>query len=108
LKVAIKDNLLKMLSKGRDDAMLRFGIGSALFTENEFAQAVEHLEACLAHDETYTAAYKLLGKSYFKLGQQEDAKRTFDRGLPIAQAQGDKQTVKEITVFLKKINKEAP
>ena len=98
-------NLEKMLAGGRDDAMLRFGLGSAYFNEADYEQAALHLERCLAQDEDYSAAYKLLGKAYFKLGDMEKASSVFERGLPIAQGQGDKQTEKEINVFLKKAHK---
>jgi uncharacterized protein HemY len=62
--MAMVDNLEKMLAKGRDDAMLRFGLGSAYFNDGKFSLAVTHLEACIAQDDSYSAAYKLLGKAY--------------------------------------------
>lgn len=98
-------NLERMLAKGRDDAMLRFGLGSGYFSEADFEKAAVHLEQCILQDATYTAAYKLLGKAYFKLGNFGRAEEVFELGLPIAQAEGDKQTVKEISVFLKKMGK---
>lgn len=99
------ENLEGMLAQGRDDAMLRFGLGSAYFNQNDFAQAVEHLAACIVHDENYAAAYKLLGKAHFQLKQYQDAKQVLTRGLPVASDKGDKQSLKEITVFLKKTEK---
>jgi tetratricopeptide (TPR) repeat protein len=99
------EKLEKMLASGRDDAMLRFGLGSALFNEDRFEESVPHLDACIAHDENYSAAYKLLGKALFHLEEFERASEVFERGLSIAESRGDKQTVKEITVFQKKINK---
>ena len=98
-------NLERMLARGRDDAMLRFGLGSAYFNEADYETAAEHLETCIAQDAAYTAAYKLLGKAHFKLGNSERAKQVFEQGLPIAHEKGDKQTEKEISVFLKKLNK---
>ena len=95
-------NLEKMLAGGRDDAMLRFGLGSAYFNQADYERAVMHLKHCLVQDENYSAAYKLLGKAYYKLGEMENAKAVFEKGLPIARGQRDKQTEKEINVFLKK------
>ncbi len=103
--MSMTDRLEKMLAAGRDDAMLRFGLGSAYFNDNNFERAVPHLSACIDQDESYSAAYKLLGKALLKLGKNEEAKEVFERGLPIAQSKGDKQTEKEITVFLKKASK---
>lgn len=85
--------------------MLRFGLGSAYFNQKEFARAIPHLKACISHDEDYTAAYKLLGKALFKLGETEQARTVFETGLPIAADKGDKQTEREILAFLNKIDK---
>ena len=101
------DNLEKMLASGHDDAMLRFGLGSAYFNEGDYLQAIHHLELCLNHDETYSAAYKLLGKAYYKHGDFENSIGVFVRGLPIAEAAGDKQSQKEMKVFLGKAKKES-
>ncbi len=104
--MAMIDNLEKMLAKGRDDAMLRFGLGSAYFNEKQFDKAIEHLSACLKHDETYSAAYKLLGKAFYQQERYSDAVDIFERGLPVAQTSGDKQSQKEIEVFLAKAEKQ--
>ncbi|MBL6689141.1 MAG: tetratricopeptide repeat protein [Pseudomonadales bacterium] len=96
------DNLEKMLAGGRDDAMLRFGLGSAYFNEKRYEDAIRHLQACLKHDEGYTAAYKLLGKAFFQQDQLQEAIEVLEKGLPIATGGGDKQSQKEIEVFLNK------
>ena len=103
--MSITDNLEKMLAAGRDDAMLRFGLGSAYFNRKEFDNAVPHLRACIAHDAGYSAAYKLLGKALFKIGKHEDAKTVFTAGLPVAVDKGDKQTEREMLAFLRKLDK---
>ena len=100
------ENLEKMLAKGRDDSMLRFGLGSAYYNDGKLSLAVTHLEACLAQDDSYSAAYKLLGKAYMKQGDLTKAIGTFEAGMPIAEAQGDKQSRKEMQVFLGKAHKE--
>ena len=96
------DNLEKMLASGRDDAMLRVGLGSAYFNSGDFERVVHHLEQCIEQDETYSAAYKFLGKALFKLGRKQEAHDVFARGLDVALAAGDKQTEREVRVFLKK------
>ena len=102
---SLKENLEKMLADGRDDAMLRFGLGSAYFNEKNFARAIPHLEICIKHDAKYSAAYKLLGKALFKVGKDEESRRVFEAGLPIAIDKADKQTEREILAFLKKLDK---
>ncbi len=98
------DNLEKLLAGGRDDALLRFGLGSACFNQKDYARAAEHLARCIVQDETSSAACNLLGKAYLKLAEPEKARQVFMTGLARARAAGDKQIEKEITVFLKKMN----
>jgi Tfp pilus assembly protein PilF len=100
------ENLEKILAKGRDDAMLRFGLGSAYFNDGKYSLAVTHLEVCIAQDDRYSAAYKLLGKAYLKQGEPAKAITTFEVGMPIAEGQGDKQSRKEMQVFLGRAYKE--
>lgn len=104
--MSITENLEKLLVSGRDDAMLRFGLGSAYFNDKNFTDAVPHLRACLGHDKNYSAAYKLLGKALIKIGDKAQAKAVFETGLPIAVEKGDKQTEREILAFLKKLGKQ--
>lgn len=97
------DNLEKMLASGNDSAMLRFGIGSAYFNNKQYQQAVPHLQKCIEMDSSYSAAYKLLGKAQIKLGMDEQARTILQTGLKQATQRGDKQTEREIQVFLKKL-----
>lgn len=102
--MSITENLEKLLAGGKDDAMLRFGLGSAYFNEKDYEKAIPHLQACLTHDPEYTAAFKLLGKALFKTGNNAEARTVFETGLPVAIEKGDKQTEKEMSVFLKKLS----
>ncbi len=101
--MSLVENLERMLASGRDDAMLRFGLGSALFSEKQFDRAIPHLQACLDHDPEYAAAYKLLAKALLKCGRVDEARTALETGLPVAERKGDKQTEREMRVFLKKI-----
>ena len=103
--MSITDNLESMLANGGDNAMLRFGLGSAYFNDKQFEKAVPHLQACIEQDSDYSAAYKFLGKALAKLGDNEQAKAIFEAGLPIAQTRGDKQTEREILAFLGKLSR---
>ena len=105
--MGMTDRLEAMLEAGRDDAMLRFGLGSAYFNEGDMTGAIPHLEACIRQDPDYSAAYKLLGRAWFELDDLERAASVYREGLPVAEKKGDKQSQKEMQVFLKKIDKQA-
>lgn len=104
--MSLIENLEKMLADGKDDAMLRFGLGNAYFQNKEYHKAAEHLATALEHDKGYSAAWKLLGKAWMQTGDLDAARRTFEDGIEQAEAKGDKQAVKEMQVFLKKIQKQ--
>lgn len=104
--MSLIDNLENMLAGGKDDALLRFGLGNAYFQGKEYQKAAEHLSKALEFDPSYSAAWKLLGRSYMQLSDPEAAKRVFTDGIAQAEQQGDKQAVREMQVFLGKIEKQ--
>ena len=98
-------NLTGMLQRGQDTALLRFSLGSELLKRAEHGAAIEHLQAAILKDPDYSAAYKNLGKAYVAHDEPEAAKATFTKGIAVAEAQGDKQAAKEMTVFLKRLHR---
>lgn len=101
-------SLEKMLAKGVDNALLRFGLGKGYLDLGEHALAAEHLQRCVAFDPKYSAAWKLLGKAHQGRGDVAQARRAWEQGVAAALAHGDKQAEKEMSVFLKKLDKAAP
>lgn len=99
------DALRKMLDKGADSAMLRFGLGKALLDDGQYEEACEHLRRCVEFDEDYSAAWKLLGRAWEKAGNFDEARRVWQSGIEAARRSGDKQVEREIEVFLRKLAK---
>lgn len=99
--------LEKMLAKGVDNALLRFGLGKAWLDNGDAAQAAGHLRRCVAFDGKYSAAWKLLGKAEQLQGNALQAREAWESGLAAAKMAGDKQAEKEMTVFLKKLDRAA-
>lgn len=97
--------LRKMLARGQDSAMLRFGLGKALLDEQQAGEAVEHFESCVAQDADYSAAWKLLGRAHQQLGDREAARSAWQQAVAAAARKGDKQTEREAQVLLKKLDK---
>jgi Tfp pilus assembly protein PilF len=97
--------LEKMLAKGMDNALLRFGLGKAHLDGGNTVQAAEHLQRCVEFDPAYSAAWKLLGKALQAEGDIDGARQSWQQGIAAAQAKGDKQAEKEMTVFLRKLDK---
>ncbi|MGU9857745.1 hypothetical protein [Pseudomonas sp. LF245] len=101
------DSLEKMLAKGVDSSLLRFGLGKGYLDLKDNAKAAEHLQKCVEFDPKYSAAWKLLGKAQLGLEDRAAARLAWEQGIVAAQAHGDKQAEKEMTVFLKKLDRQA-
>lgn len=102
------EGLEKLLANGQDSAVLRFGLGQACLKEEDYAAAALHLAQAVAQNPQYSAAWKLLGKAQLEAGADDaraQAQASWQQGLQVAEQQGDTQTVKEITVFLKRLHK---
>jgi Tfp pilus assembly protein PilF len=100
-------SLENMLAKGIDNSLLRFGLGKGYLDAGEPVRAAEHLRRCVEQDPKYSAAWKLLGKALQAADDPDGARAAWQQGLSAAQAHGDKQAEKEMTVFLKKLDKPA-
>ncbi|MCD9007585.1 tetratricopeptide repeat protein [Luteimonas sp. XNQY3] len=101
----MRERLQALLDAGRDDALLRFGLGNACLQAGDVDAAAMHLSAATRHDPDYSAAWKLLGKALLALGREGDAEAAWRAGLDAAARRGDVQSSKEMTVFLRRIER---
>lgn len=97
-----------LLASGKDSALLRFGLGTHYLKAGDAARAVEHLRAAVAQDPGYSAAWKLLGKALADAGDGAGAMQAYRSGIGAARLRGDKQAVREMEVFLKRLENAAP
>jgi len=96
----------KLLAQGKDNAMLRYSLGNEYLKAGRYAEAATHLRAALAFDARYSAAWKLLGKALAAAGELREALDTYRQGIAAAEAKGDIQAAKEMTVFARRIDKQ--
>jgi Tfp pilus assembly protein PilF len=89
----------------RDGALLRFSLGNALLEQGDHAAAVEELRRAVSFDPNYSAAWKLLGKAHLAGGDTPSAAEAWRQGIAVARQRGDKQAEKEMSVFLRRIEK---
>jgi Tfp pilus assembly protein PilF len=89
----------------RDGALLRFSLGNALLEDGDADAAVDELRHALAFDPTYSAAWKLLGNACLASSDKNAAAIAWRNGISAAAQRGDKQAEKEMTVFLRRLEK---
>jgi len=96
----------RLLASGKDGALLRFGLGDAYLKAGDASRAVEHLRQAVALDHSYSAAWKLLGKALTSAGDSGAALAAYRAGIDAAEKKGDKQAMKEMRVFARRLAKQ--
>jgi Tfp pilus assembly protein PilF len=99
--------LEKLLGTPRDGSLLRYSLGLEYAKAGDHARAVEYLREAVTRDPLYSAAWKMLGKSLMEIQQPAEALTAYERGIAAAQEKGDRQAEKEMTVFAKRLRKQA-
>jgi predicted Zn-dependent protease len=97
-----------LLAAGKDSPLLRFSLGMQHLRAGNAKSAAEHLRFAVTQDPAYSAAWKLLGKALTESGHTEEAIDAYRRGIAAAETRGDKQAAKEMTVFLRRLEKPRP
>ena len=95
----------RILGSGKDNALLRFGLGDAYLKAGDASHAVAHLRHAVALDPLYSAAWKLLGKALTTSGEEGAALAAYREGIAAAEKKGDKQAMKEMQVFARRLAK---
>ena len=100
--------LEKLLGTARDGTLLRYSLGLEHAKAGEHARAAQYLRDAVERDPQYSAAWKALGRSLHESGLDAQAIEAYKRGIEAARAKGDRQAEKEMTVFMKRLEKAAP
>lgn len=104
---AILANLLKLIDTPRDGALLRYSIGNEYLKAGDTAEAARHLREAVVRDPNHSASWKLLGKTLAESGAIEEALEAYRSGIAVAEKRGDRQAVKEMQVFVRRLEKQA-
>jgi predicted Zn-dependent protease len=99
-------SLLKLVGTSRDGALLRFSIGAEYLKSGDAENAAIQLREAVTRDPGYSAAWKLLGRALAASGRADAALDAYERGIAVAEARGDKQAAKEMTVFARRLRKQ--
>ena len=99
-------NFERMLAAGKDGALLRFGLGNEYLKCGDVEAAVTHLRRAVALNPDYSAAWKLLGKALGAARREDEALVAWNEGIAAAQRKGDKQAIREMQVFVRRLVKQ--
>ncbi|MCG8379252.1 MAG: hypothetical protein MI865_07240 [Proteobacteria bacterium] len=99
------DTFLSLLEKGNDSALLRYSLGNEYFKLQNLEQALFHISKSIELDQSYSAAWKLYARLLTENKQTQEAITAYEKGISIAEKNGDKQAAREMQVFLKRLKK---
>jgi predicted Zn-dependent protease len=82
------------------NALFRFSLGQALWTEGDAAGSIEHLRLAADSKADWMMPRILLGKSLLAAGDKPAAKAVFAEALALAVAQGHEEPEEELRALL--------
>lgn len=80
--------------------MFRFSLAQALLREDKPADAIPHLEICVAKRDDWMMARIILGKTLLTLGRKTEAKPWLEQALQLAITQEHEDPERELRALL--------
>jgi Flp pilus assembly protein TadD len=100
-------SLEKLLGTPRDGALLRYSLGLEHAKAGDGEKAVQFFRDAVARDPLYSAAWTALGRALQAAGRDAEALESYRKGVEAAREKGDRQAEKEMTVFMRRLEKAA-
>lgn len=94
------DLLKQMLAQDPSNSFARYGLAMEYANSGALEQAVAEFENLIQQDSNYCAAYFHGGQALEKLGQIEQARAMYEKGIEAATRKGDAHTRAEIEAAL--------
>ena len=91
-----QQKLREYLQSQPEDPFLNYGLAEAMASEGDTAAAVERLDLLLGFAPDYVPAYLRKGMFLVELDRQDEARRTLEAGIPIAEAAGNDHAAGEM------------
>lgn len=100
-------SLEKLIGTPRDGALLRYSLGREYLKAGELERALGALREAVTRDPDYSAAWKQLGRALADAGRDAVALAAWKSGIEAAKRKGDRQAEKEMTVFARRLERNA-
>ncbi len=92
--------LEQMVKQDPRNTFARYGLAMEYANSGDWAQAVIEFRALLDQDDSYAAAYFHAGQALEKLGELEQARSMYEKGIEVTTRKGDLHTRAEIEAAL--------
>jgi tetratricopeptide (TPR) repeat protein len=92
--------LRQMVSQDANNSFARYGLAMELANSGQLREGVTEFRTLLERDENYAAAYFHFGQALEKLGDVEQARAVYEKGIEVTTRKGDLHTRSEIEAAL--------
>ncbi|HTW64390.1 MAG TPA: tetratricopeptide repeat protein [Bryobacteraceae bacterium] len=92
--------LRAMVTQNPADAFARYGLAMELIKGGDLANGVAEFRALLDHNPNYAAAYFHGGQALEKLGDLEQARALYEKGIEVTARTGDQHARSELQAAL--------
>jgi Tfp pilus assembly protein PilF len=92
--------LKQMVTQDPNNAFARYGLAMEYANSGQLHEAVAEFSTVLQQDASYAAAYYHGGQALEKLGQLEEARALYEKGIEATTRKGDLHTRAEIEAAL--------
>jgi Flp pilus assembly protein TadD len=92
--------LEQMVAQDPQNNFARYGLAMEHANRGDWSAAVSEFHTLLERDETYAPAYYHAGQALEKLGQVEQARVVYEKGIEVTTRKGDLHTRSEIEAAL--------
>ncbi len=92
--------LKAMVAQNPADAFARYGLAMELVKTGQLESGVAEFRALLEHNPNYAAAYFHGGQALEKMGDVEQARRLYQKGIEVTSRTGDQHTKSELQAAL--------
>lgn len=89
-----------MLAQNPADAFVRYGLAMELVKSGQLQGAVTEFRTLLDHNPNYAAAYFHGGQALEKLGDIDQARAFYEKGVEVTSRTGDQHTRSELQAAL--------
>jgi tetratricopeptide (TPR) repeat protein len=94
------ETLKAMVAQNPADAFARYGLAMELIKGGEIASGVAEFLALLEHNPNYAAAYFHGGQALEKVGDVEQARELYEKGIVVTARTGDQHARSELQAAL--------
>jgi Flp pilus assembly protein TadD len=92
--------LKAMVAQNPADAFARYGLAMELVKTGQLESGVAEFRALLEHNPNYAAAYFHGGQALEKMGDVDQARRLYEKGIEVTGRTGDQHTRSELQAAL--------